>query len=122
METLEKQIDEYSRIYNLLPQGEKNAWQLNEAAYYLGFASKRQLQITIHLMRKGGYLVLSSSNGIFRPSEDADVADQEIRHFLAIMTNRALHTLEAAKGASTYLSEVKGQMSLDSYLDIGAEV
>ena len=113
MEKLEKQIKEYERIYNLLPQGEKNAWQLDEAVYYLGFPGKRQLQVTIHLMRKGGYLILSSNNGIFRPSTDADVADQEIRHFFAIMTNRALHTLEAARGASIYLSEVKGQMTLD---------
>ena len=103
-------------IKDYLKHGEQNAIKAPELARLTGCATTRELQQAIHKERDAGDLILSSGAGFFLPSEDVPTARNEIEHFRASLSSRALSTLAILRTAKRELRQL-GSKPLD---EIGA--
>ena len=100
-------------IYDLLPQGEKNAVASKALADMIGVRSVRELQHRVATERAQGALILSTcKGGYFRPSEGVR-GQEEIARFVATVRARALNSLKILQGAKMALSGLDGQVEMD---------
>lgn len=102
---------QYDALYEMLPVGNQNAIKLDDLAAKTNI-NRRELQHAFHIMREQGYMVLSGSKGIFRPSDDPEEAMNEISHFRNTLTARSTSMLSSLKATNRFLKEVQGQISL----------
>lgn len=95
------------RIYDLLPEGQKNAISRQTLMNVLGM-SDRSLRLAIAAERKAGALILSSTavegGGYYRPANS-----DEIAQFVSSMERRAKATFAAASEARKALKEIEQQ-------------
>lgn len=95
------------RIYDILPEGQKNAISRRELMTLTGL-SDRALRLKIAAERRSGALILSSveqgSSGYFRP-EPGNAG--ELRRFIASMSHRGRETFAVLKATKAALAEIE---------------
>ena len=95
------------RIYELLPEGQRNAISRRELMTLTGY-SDRKLRLQIAAERRAGALILSSveygSSGYFRP-EPGNA--RELRRFISSMSSRGRETFAALRAAKAALAEIE---------------
>ena len=96
-----------TRIFDLLPTGERNAISRRELMSVTGY-SDRQLRKQIAAERRAGALILSSPDscrgGYFR-HEEGNAA--ELRRFIGFMSNHGRSTFAVLKTARKTLAEIE---------------
>lgn len=96
-----------SSIYDLLPEGQKNALSRRELIALTGM-SDRALRKAIADERRAGALILSNveygRSGYFRP---APGNAGELRRYIASMTSRGRKTFAVLKAAKAALAEIE---------------
>lgn len=97
-----------------LKKGAENAIQGKELAQLIGCRSTRRLQSLVSKERQDGFLILSSENGYFLPS-DGVKGREEISRFIATYRSMALNTLKVLKTAKRALTVSYGQMDIKTW-------
>ena len=110
-------FQETQSIFDLLPQGERNAIPSKKLAELVGAPSVRELQNRIATEREQGKLIISpcrNGGGYFRPSP-GDEGRMEIERYIATLRARALNTLWVLRSAKAAVnaSELAGQIDMD---------
>lgn len=96
-------------VFDLLPEGRKNAVGSAKLCEQLQYGSIRELQRQIAAERAAGAVILSCSTGGYFKSRDPE----EIRSFIMTTERRGRHTLHSTQSAKLYLAKLTGQLYLD---------
>ena len=97
-------IEPYQTILQLIGNGEDNAVHLSELIKHTGLHN-REVRKCIEQLRRSGEVIISSTNGYFRPETPA-----ELKRYINQETHRAksiFYTLKNARQMMKQIEEVK---------------
>lgn len=98
-------------VVDHLQVGRENAVPSTELAAMCGFTSTRELRHEIARERADGAVILSTTagrGGYFLPA-----TEDEVRQFIATLSNRASHTFAALRSAKALLAQMPGQERME---------
>lgn len=100
-----------------IPRGAENAISARELARRVGYRGTRALRLAIERERRAGELILSSGDGYYLPSSDAEQARREIERFVRRTDARMRSNRESVRSAKRFLrrysnAEIEGQEAL----------
>ena len=98
-------------IAALLPHGEANAISSTDLQKLLGLSDKRCMRRLIERERINGAVICSSDAGYFLPSEDAQEAAEELRHFIAVSDARCKTNRYAIRSAKLAFKRLNQELS-----------
>ena len=97
------QVEPYSRILNVLRDGEQNGIHLKDLITITGFQD-RELRKLIEFIRRNGVVIIADNSGYYFPSDIS-----ELRSYLKRQESRAkstYYTLSTAKNLESKLNKI----------------
>ena len=94
-----------NKVSDILHRGEENATSAGDISLLLN-VDRRELRRMIHQERRDGIPILSSSKGLFMPSEDPKAAVSEIQAFRRKMLDAAHAHFEDVRPAAMLLKTI----------------